>query len=176
MILTVYFILTCQVCCSSSSTASWRYLEDDLLLDINLLFPSGSIWQAVPGHSKIPNNTHNIFQVTFQILQNAFLNEISSQCCKVRLPPDAFRKQLTSCCSTPSNYSANRLHFFKLEKVKKIGGEKASIFHDQFMIFPADAFRKQLTSCSSALHNAKLHTPYLSRYLSTPPKHYFGMK
>ena len=32
------FILMCQVCCSSLSTASWRHLEEVLLLDIFLFF------------------------------------------------------------------------------------------------------------------------------------------
>ena len=70
-----------------------------------------------------------ILQVTFQILQNGFLNEISSQCCKVRLPSDAFRKQLRSCCSTPSNYIIDS--FFQIIKSKENLGWKSFHF---FMI------------------------------------------
>ena len=38
MILAGYFILTCQVCCRSLSTASWRHLEEVFRLDTYLLF------------------------------------------------------------------------------------------------------------------------------------------
>ena len=38
MILIDCFTLHCQVCCSSLSTASWRHLEEVIVLDIYLLF------------------------------------------------------------------------------------------------------------------------------------------
>ena len=93
---------------------------------------------------------------------------------EIRLPHDAFRKQLTSCFST-SNSKANRFHFTFVRKSRKLGLKKTSLF-EQFMSFLLDAFRKQLTSCFSALYNSKLYTPYLSSYLSSPNNHFFFIK
>ena len=45
---------------------------------------------------------HNISsKLTFKSYQTLILDEIASICLKLRLPPDAFKKQLTSFCSTP---------------------------------------------------------------------------
>ena len=106
--------------------------------------------------------THSLcFKLVFNSTQTLFGDEITSLWLKVRLPPDASRKQLTSCCSTPSNIGANWLHLSVDEKYEKIGVKKTSVF-EQFMIFLADAFRKQLTSCSSTLQNEKIHIRYVS--------------
>ena len=159
MILTFYFILTCQVCCSSSSIASWRpplYLAQFRTYDHDIF----SAW--VPWCNKMILTFY--FILTCQVCcssSNIFWDEITSLCLKVSHPPDAFRKHLTSCCSTPSNMSANWLHLSVDEKYEKIGVKKTSVF-EQFMIFLADAFRKQLTSCSSTLQNEKIHIPYVS--------------
>ena len=60
----------------------------------------------------------------FDAFGKLVFDEITSLCLKVRLPPDASWKQLTSCCSTPSNNSANRLHFSIDEKSRNLGMKK----------------------------------------------------
>ena len=68
-------------------------------------------------HTPKWKNTHSLcFKLVFNSTQALFWVEIKSLWLKVRLPPDASRKQLTSCCSTPSIMSANRLHFSNEEK------------------------------------------------------------
>ena len=84
-----------------------------------MIFPADAaeavdqLFQRTP-HCKI---THSLsLKLPFNSTQALFWDEITSLCLKVSHPPDAFRKQLTSCCSTPSNMSANRLQFTNEEK------------------------------------------------------------
>ena len=64
-----------------------------------------------------------VHSITFKLPSKSYqkndLHEITSLCIKVGLPPDASRKQLTTCCSTPCKNSAKRLHFSVEEKYKK---------------------------------------------------------
>ena len=60
----------------------------------------------------------------FDAFGKLVFDEITSLCLKVRLPPHAFRKQLTSCCSTPSSKLANILNFSIAEKSKQMGIKK----------------------------------------------------
>ena len=60
----------------------------------------------------------------FDAFGKLVFDEITSLCLKVRLPPHAFKKQLTSCCSTPSSKLANILNFSIAEKSKQLGYEK----------------------------------------------------
>ena len=67
----------------------------------------------------------------FDAFGKLVFDEITSLCLNVRLPPDAFRKQLTSCCSAPSNKSANILNFLLVGKSKQMGMKKLP-FLDNF--------------------------------------------
>ena len=69
--------------------------------------------------------THSLsFKIPFNSTQTLFWDEITSLCLKVSHPPDTFRKQLTSCCRTPSIMSANILNFSIVEKSKQMGMKK----------------------------------------------------
>ena len=76
-------------------------------------------------HTPKWKNTHSLcFKLVFNSTQALFWDEITSLWLNVRLPPDASRKQLTSCCSTPSIMSANKLHFSNEEKSRSLGMKK----------------------------------------------------
>ena len=60
-------------------------------------------------HTLVCKIVHNpSFKLTFESYQTLILDEIASICLKLRLPPDAFKKQLTICCSTPGLLGLNK--------------------------------------------------------------------
>ena len=89
---------------------------------------------------------------------------------KVRLPLDAFRKQLTSCCSTPSNKSANILNFSIVEKSKQMGMKKLPFLdnfwsiHDIFSRCLQEAVDKlfQRTLKFKIIHTLSFKLPFKS--------------
>ena len=84
--------------------------------------PTGSSWQAVPAQNAKIHSTY-LSSYFSSPTSHFFFDEITRLCLKIRLLSDTSRKQLTSCCSTPSNNRVNRLHFSN-EDVKRFGDEK----------------------------------------------------
>ena len=108
-------------------------IRDNTVLEI----PKGGFWGPLKKSSfaMFFSRVHAVFLVNlkiihglssryFPVLTSISFDETTSLCIKARIPSDDCRKQLTSCCSIPSNISVDRLYFQIEEKLKKSQVEK----------------------------------------------------